>query len=203
MMFRPGPVRTPAVRTETPGSSIPYTEAKFKVNSTDPPHEAPLHRVQEAVRRIIDVEGPIHEEEIARRLASVWGLDRAGSRIQETARRALRALEHTGELRSDGAFWSSSQARMVQVRDRSRAQSTTLRKAEYLPPEEVSVAATEIVKENVRVSVDELVIEIARRLGFQRTGGDLHEVIRKVIDRELGRALKSQQDGSVMLTSQS
>jgi hypothetical protein len=190
-----------SVPPKTPRVSVPYTEANFKVNSPQAPHEAPIEKVQEAVRRIVDVEGPIHEDEIARRLATVWGLDRAGSRIQEVTRRALSALERARSLRCDGAFWNQSQARTVHVRDRSEAQSTTLRKAEYLPPAEVSVAAAEIVRESVRVSVDELVVEISRRLGFLRTGADLHEVIRKVIQSELGKALKRQEDDSIMLMS--
>jgi hypothetical protein len=76
-----------------------------------------------------------------------------------------------------------------------------LRKAEYLPPAEVSVAAAEILKNNVRVPVDDLVVEVARSLGFQRTGQDLQQVILKVIESHFGTVLESHEDGSVMLLS--
>src|SRR6185312_13587134 len=171
-----------------------------KVSSELPPHEAPV-KVQDAVRRIVDIEGPIHEEEVARRLATVWGLDRAGSRIQEAARRALRSLEREVQLQAAGEFWSSTQAQAVKPRDRSQAHSNTLRKAEYLPPAEVSVAATEVLKENVRVPVDELVVEVARRLGFLRTGPDLQQVIVQTIESQVGTVLETHEDGSVMLIS--
>ena len=174
-------------------------EAKFRVNSTQAPHEAPLHRVQEAVRRIVDLEGPIHGEEVARRLATVWGLDRAGSRIQEVAKRALGALRQKGEAEASGEFWCLPSTRELQVRDRSEAQSGTLRKADYLPPAEISLAATDIVKENIRVPLEELILEIARRLGFQRTGPDLRDAIHKIVHADFGTALLPQEDGSVML----
>lgn len=190
--------RSPA--SDPPRSTVPYKEATFKVSSEFAPHEAPA-KVQDAVRRIVDIEGPIHEEEVGRRLATVWGLDRAGSRIQDAARRALEALEREIAVRSEGAFWSSTRAEAVYARDRSDAQSGTLRKAEYLPPAEVSVAAKEVLRDNVRVPMNDLVVEIARRLGFQRTGQDLQEVILKVIKSQFGKALKSHEDGSVMLMS--
>jgi very-short-patch-repair endonuclease len=192
---RPAPIVEGAPRT------IPrYKEADFRVRCDDAPHEAPL-QVREAVRRIVDIEGPIHEEEVARRLATVWGLDRAGSRIQEAARQALKILERETHLHATGVFWMSTRAPAVQARDRSEAQSSTLRKAEYLPPAEVSVAAAEILKDNVRVPVDDLVVEVARRLGFQRTGPDLQQVILKVIESQFGTVLESHEDGSVMLLS--
>lgn len=193
-------IGSPPVRDNPPRVSMPYKEADFRVSSELAPHEAP-RKVQDAVRRIVDIEGPIHEEEVARRLATVWGLDRAGSRIQEAARRALKVLERETHLKAAGEFWMSAHATTVQARDRSEAQSSTLRKAEYLPPAEVSVAATEILKDNVRVPVDDLVIEVARRLGFQRTGQDLQQVILKVIESQFGTVLESHEDGSVMLLS--
>jgi very-short-patch-repair endonuclease len=192
--------RPPPMRDTAPRATVPYKEADFRVASELPPHEAP-RKVQEAIRRIVDIEGPIHEEEVARRLASVWGLDRAGARIQEAARRALKVLEREVHVHSAGAFWMSARDPSVQARDRSEAQSSTLRKAEYLPPAEVSVAATEILKDNVRVPVNDLVVEVARRLGFQRTGQDLQQVILKVIESQFGTVLESHEDGSVMLMS--
>jgi len=196
---RPDARPTPASEDQ-PRSSVPYKEADFKMSSELSPHEAP-RKVQDAVRRIVDIEGPIHAEEVARRLATVWGLDRAGSRIQDAARRALKVLERAAVVQSAGEFWSSPHSPAIQARDRSEAQSSTLRRAEYLPPAEVSVAATEVLKDNVRVPVNELVVEIARRLGFQRTGQDLQQVILKVIESQFGTVLESHEDGSVMLMS--
>ncbi len=190
-------VKPPSLAEAPTRTSTPYQEADFRVRSDALPHEVP-RKVEEAVRRIVDIEGPIHSEEVARRVATVWGLERAGSRIQEATRHALKALERQIQLKAAGEFWMSAKGRVL-PRDRSEAQSSTLRKAEYLPPVEVSATAREVLKENIRVPVNELVVEIARRLGFHRTGQDLHEVILKVIKSQLGTDLESYDDGSVML----
>ena len=193
-------VRPTPEREASPRITVPYKEADFRVRSDALPHEVP-RKVEEAVRRIVDIEGPIHTEEVARRVATVWGLERAGSRIQDATRRALKALERQVALKPAGDFWMSANGREVQPRDRSEAQSSTLKKAEYLPPAEVSATAKEVLKENVRVPVNELIVEIARRLGFHRTGQDLHEAILKVIESQFGTLLESREDGSVMLMS--
>ncbi|TMQ02933.1 MAG: DUF3320 domain-containing protein, partial [Deltaproteobacteria bacterium] len=147
---RPEPTRTPTVSVDPGRPTVPYEEADFRVRSDLAPHQEP-RKVQDAVRRIVDIEGPIHDEEVGRRLATVWGLERAGSRIQEVARGALKLLEREIAVRSEGAFWFSTRSLVVRARDRSEAQSVTLRKAEYLPPAEVSVAATDVLRDNVRV----------------------------------------------------
>jgi hypothetical protein len=59
----------------------------------------------------------------------------------------------------------------------------------------------EAVKENVRLPVDQLVVEVARRLGFQRTGADLQAVITQAINAELGKHFQALDDGSVMLVT--
>lgn len=186
---------------EKSSEGVMYVESSFTVRCDALPHEAP-NRVREAVRRIVDQEGPIHADEVGRRVATVWGLDRAGSRIQEAARRALGTLERSGVVRSEGAFWLGSETEVVVVRDRSRTESATLRKPEYLPPMEIAVAATQIVKENIRVGKQDLVVEIARRLGFYRTGQGLWEVIEGVLENETGGNLKAE-DGWVMLKANS
>jgi very-short-patch-repair endonuclease len=199
--FRRGSTPPVAKVLETPRMNIPYTEATFTVKLSVAPHEAPADKVHAAIRRIVEIEGPIHEEEAARRLATVWSFERAGARIQEAAKRALRALAHAGELTSSGPFWSLSGGGPICVRDRSETRSGALRKAEYLPPAELAVAAVEVVKDSVRVPMEELVVEVARRLGFQRTGADLQQVIQDVIEHELGRALTSEEDGWITLTT--
>jgi len=47
--------------------------------------------------------------------------------------------------------------------------------------------------------VNELEVEIAHRLGFQRTGRDLQEVTLTVVKRQVGKAMRPDEDGSVML----
>ena len=93
---------------EIPKLTCPsYQKADFLVQSSMEPHEVPLSKLMEIAQKIVDIEGPIHETEIARRLASVFGKEKAGKRIIEVTKRALIKAKRvtTGErLECDGSF---------------------------------------------------------------------------------------------------
>ncbi len=173
----------------------PYEEARFRVKSDQAPHEAPEAVVRDTVLRIVGIEEPVHEDEVCRRLATVWGLERAGSRIQEVGLRALASLKKAGTCDSSDKFWYSNPRKEIRVRDRSETPNVNLRKAEYLPPGEIQMAAADVVRESVRVHVDDLVAATARRFGFLRTGPDLMLAIRSAIVDAEGTLLDRDEAG--------
>jgi hypothetical protein len=147
------------------------------------PHEAPTARLAELVVRIVGIEGPIHIDEIARRVAAAYGLQRAGSRIQEATERGARSATKTGSLVREGAFlMTEAQRNSPPVRDRSREASPT-NKAEYLPPTEIRAAADMIERESGAVDHEEMATAVARLLGFSRTGQELRSVILKALSK--------------------
>lgn len=202
----PAPPPTPERPTQTlpeqgrlptpPKTGTPYAEADFRVKSDRAPHEAPVTEVADAMYRIIQIEGPIHEEEACRRLASVWGLDRAGNRIRDAGLRALASLAANSSCSSDHGFWTVQPPTQITVRDRSEAESSSLRRAEYLPPAEIRTAALQVLSENARVHRDALVVEIARRFGFQRTGEDLRSIIDTTLQALVGRGATCDEEGN-------
>lgn len=194
------PISPPVVseHTETPdppGASPPYIEASFRVKSSVPPHEAPVAEVANALLRIVEIEGPIHEEELARRLATVWGLDRAGSRIRAATRTGLSRLVSDAKVSCNGAFWVPEPPRPVVVRSRAETSSSTLRKAEYLPPAEIVAAGKDVLGACSRVHHEQLVVEVARRLGFQRTGQELQDAISAAMNEQIGNAFEADPEG--------
>lgn len=201
----PAPPPTPAPRVPPPEQPIteptpkkaasPYKEANFRVRSDKAPHEASVAEVADAMYRILQIEGPVHQEEACRRLASVWGLDRAGNRIRDAGLRALASLQSKCTCTVDEGFWTIQPSPQITVRDRSAAESSTLRRSEYLPPAEIRAAALEVLSENGRVHRDDLVVEIARRFGFQRTGDDLRAVIDAALQKVVGSGADCDEDG--------
>ncbi|MGH7030088.1 MAG: DUF3320 domain-containing protein, partial [Stellaceae bacterium] len=55
---------------------------------------------------VVCEEGPIHLEEVARRVRQAFGLDRTGRRILEAVGAALELAERQGSVTRDGLFWS-------------------------------------------------------------------------------------------------
>jgi very-short-patch-repair endonuclease len=162
--------------------SSPYRLADFSISRKTEPHESPINSMADIVGRIVEIEGPIHEEEVARRVASLWGKDRTGSRIAEATRAALQYRRRLfSAIHEHEDFWfTTGQRENCPIRDRSAA-IASLQRADMLPPLEISAAAIRVMKENGAISRHEIAVAITRLLGFQRTGPDLRVKIDEVI----------------------
>ncbi|MDH3224756.1 MAG: DUF3320 domain-containing protein, partial [Gemmatimonadota bacterium] len=161
----------------------PYLEANFRVGLDCPPDQAPGAELLSVVARIVDTEGPIHVDEVTRRLASVWGLGQIGSRTQEAARWAIQQAERDGEIQREGRFvWS---ARGVNFRPRSRREVTseTLRKANMIPPLEIRLGLGHIVEGHVGVRPLEASELLTKVLGFDRLGEELKDAFARQIQK--------------------
>jgi very-short-patch-repair endonuclease len=181
------PDPAPVVVAPLPATqSPPYRTADFPIRSSMEPHEVPVAQMAEIVRQIVEIEGPVHADEVGRRVATLFGKDRAGSRITASANQGLRHLRRAATVHEEEDFWFTTQQRdACEVRDRSLVIGS-LQRAELLPPLEIRAAAKQAVKENGGISRDEMVVAIARLLGFQRTGSDLRDRVENVLARMVG-----------------
>ena len=189
MRTEPARAPIPGVRREQPQrviepetSSEPYKQADFiPGNAGMAPHEVPLGSMAYTVERIIEIEGPIHEEEIVARVRDLWGLGRAGSRIQGAVQDALRHAARKGSLLvEDNCYLLDGVP--VRVRDRSNAESRTLKKPELLPPQEIREAVVKLARESHGVRRIEVATAVARMLGFLATSQQLRDRIEQGID---------------------
>lgn len=170
-------------RSSVPDPMLPYREAAFPVPSNIAIHELAQEKLVEIVSRIVRIEGPIHPDEVARRVTTLWGLARTGGRIGDAVRNALFLAERTGSVVRDGDFYLERGLRAVPVRDRSNVSSPSLRDPETLPPAEISAALAGVVRDYVGATRDEVLAEAARRLGFRALGSQLRERLAGDLDR--------------------
>jgi very-short-patch-repair endonuclease len=175
-----------ADQSQGPHRLDPYVKAEFRVSQgAAKPQDFGLTQVAAWMRRIVEQEQPIHSEEAGRRLAAICGLQRAGNVIQQTALRALRHCERSGELSSEGDFWSLPGATIF-GRDRGQlAAADTLRKPALIAPVEFEAVALHALQENLSMTEEELIIETARLLGFARTGSDVRSAIKGALAERL------------------
>ena len=173
---------TSEVLPSNSSSNPSYIEANFAVYYTAEPHELAPREMAEIVTKIIAIEGPVHEEEIARRVARLLGKDRTGTRIFDNVLRGLRAAMKTGDVSEDGCFWRHKSANQkIAVRSRSVA-SATLRKANMIPPAEINEAIVEAQLDNGELTPEEAIFTVTKALGFDRVGPDLRAVIAKQVE---------------------
>jgi hypothetical protein len=144
----------------------------------------------------VQKEGPVHTEEVARRIREAFGLHRTGNRILEHIRTGLKHLARDGHIDEDDEFWSPVGRELQAVRDR-RNSDLPLRRAAMISPAEYQLAITRIISDAVAISREDLIIETARVFGFDRTGPDLREAIERQSEAlvDLGRCYV---DGDVL-----
>lgn len=161
--------------------------------------ELPVAELSRLSLSVVEAEGPIHTEEIARRVREAFGLQKTGSRILGHVKDSLIYLKRTGLVARDGDFWIMTGGGSVVVRSRRNA-PLPLRRASMIAPSEYQLAITSVVDEAVSISAAELAVETARRFGFDRTGQDL----KQEIDRQVKALMKMGKivvDGAVIRTS--
>jgi very-short-patch-repair endonuclease len=189
-------VATEIERTETAPSThgqvdwvIPYHEAQLSVPCDTAIHETDVQILCEVISRVVELEGPIHTEEVARRLTSLWGLQRTGNRIVEATNRAIECLLRARKLQAESHFLDVPGRSPTRVRSRESVSSSSLRKPETIPPAELRQAIRYLVNAHVGISGEELATNVIRAFGFKATS----EKLRACVDETLNQLLTAKE----------
>jgi len=134
----------------------------------------------ELLKDLVDVEGPIHEEEAARALAEMYQA-RVSPRMREGFDLALEHAVDYGLVRKRGDFLWPGEEREVSVR--LRGEGCPVTKPELIAPEELDAAVVLALRQQYGLKSEAAVEATARVMGFARTGGKLKAAIEGAIRR--------------------
>lgn len=176
--------------------TIWYEEADFAVERKIEPHNVVPGRMTDIVTQIIQVEGPIHKEEIARRVAALWGLQRAGNRILAAVTESIRRSQKRDPkaVLVEGDFCRYVDVPII-VRNRSKVSSVNLKKPQMIAPVEIEQGVLDAITEYAGVSIDDAVLYISRKLGFQKASAQLRDRIIQAVDDLLAEQKIKNSDG--------
>jgi very-short-patch-repair endonuclease len=163
----------------TTSISVPYREASLPDSSITHRdiHALPVQTLSEVVERILRIESPIHEEEIITRIRQFWGLGRAGNRIRTAILAALNhCVRQSAKITRTQGFITQADCQLC-IRDRSRAESTTLRTAERLPPTEIAHTVKKLISHNVGLEVAEAPKAVSVAFGIKRCTNEMETII--------------------------
>jgi very-short-patch-repair endonuclease len=155
--------------------AIPYIEARFEVQRAIDIPVMSTRGLAEIVFKVVQIEGPIHEDELVTRTRELWGLQRAGGRIQQAVTKAIRMLLSTGRCQSEASCLCVPDLPIV-VRSRATVGSPGLRKPEMLPPQEIRTAILAIADATHGIRSDELHTAAARIFGFKATSDSMRGI---------------------------
>jgi very-short-patch-repair endonuclease len=142
-------------------------------------HELSPDKLANYIERVAEVEGPVHEEVLVQRITNGAGLSRAGSRIQQAIQKGIGYAKRQDLIDVRGKFiWHS--VNQVDIRDRSGLDAS-MRKFEYVAPEEIAAAINEVVKSAYSISLEEAISTAFGMLGFQRVTERAQKIGRKAL----------------------
>ena len=139
------------------------------------------------VRRVVEVEAPVHIDLLVERIRNRYGLRRAGNAIRDRIERGVKAAVQSGVVDRDGSF-----LRLPEKRDaapRCPTPGISARKIEHISDCELDAGILLTVRYLYGSERDDLIAATAQKFGFKRTGHAIKNRIDQSIERleERGR----------------
>ncbi len=150
----------------------------------------------DAVVQVVNVESPVHVDDIIRRVTQGAGLQRAGARIQNVINQAIELAVSRKLVRKKKLFLWRQGPHKPDVRDRSDLPAQD-KKLERVSPEEIAVSLLGVVRRNFSLSADDAISEAANDLGFQRVTATMHKQFERILNALITKELLLRDQGVV------
>jgi restriction endonuclease-like protein/uncharacterized protein DUF3320 len=177
---------TVAYRVASPAGPRPWVEMHL------PEAQYELRRM---IREVVEVEGPIEDELLLRRVREAWGVGHAGNRIRDAFKSALESLRGRGLVSRAERSYTYSHAGQLQVVRVPGGNDLAARSATQIPRSEAKLAVRHIIEDARRVSRDELTREVSRLFGWSRRGPDIAAALDGAVDALVRDGLIVESDG--------
>lgn len=178
----------------------PYEECgQLPIRTANDIPSTPRFELARAVAEVVRIEGPVHVDEVTRRIRTLWGLKRSGRRIQEAVARGIKYAESMEQvLRRESFLWPPEE-RPLPPRSRSARE---MLKIELISDEEIGVAIHRTLEIQYASPKDAIPTTVARLLGFQQTSEQIRKSILRVLRRMLNDgSLVEKEDGRIDVAS--
>jgi hypothetical protein len=145
-------------------------------------HQEKPERLVRMISTVVEVESPVHESDITRRLMEAFGVGRAGSRITTAVEEAIRVGCRQQQFRQRDGFVYSVNGQGVQIRNRAQLEASE-RKIELVAPEEMDLALLETVTLGFSMASEDAVSGALSLLGFGRATAKISGVLEARLDK--------------------
>jgi hypothetical protein len=154
--------------------------------------------MSEWVQEVVEVESPVHIDEVIRRIRDAAGLERAGEAIQHAIRQGVQHANKVGKILRDGDFLWFQRIHPVSVRNRANFPNP-YKKLDLVHSAEIKVAIIQLVRESFGITRQEIGASVLRDMGFERTTDLMRERVDDLINELLAEDALSEQNGKLRL----
>ena len=139
---------------------------------------------------VVEVEYPIHRDELYRRTLQFYGIAKLGSKLRKRLDTILEYAIKNNKVNLKEAFVYPYGKRKVTVRNRAGVDDV-IKKIEYVSLDEIGEAALIIVRHDFTTPMENLITNTAKLLGFDRTSADIRErVMQGIVELSDHKKLK-------------
>jgi hypothetical protein len=178
--------RSASADEEISDSAVYQKVVLEKWTSSEAIHDVNKAKLAELIRRVVDVEAPVHHADITRRVMDSFGVSRAGSRIVDAVRSALQYGNAIGAFKYEEGFAYSMTSAAVVVRNRADFENSE-KKIEHIAPVEIEIALIHCVMHAFTIDRAEANSNALSQLGFSRStaaiSGYMNAIVDSLIDR--------------------
>ncbi len=161
-------------------------------------------KIKNQINKVLEAEAPVSKNLVSKRVLNAWGISRNGARLSSYLESLfseikMRQVTHANNI----FFWREEQHPAAYSIYRSAKNDFEKREADDLPPEEVAIAVTRILKEQISLSKEDLIRETAKLFGFAKVGSNVDNAMRQGIRVAVENGFAREENGRVSLTSKS
>lgn len=144
------------------------------------------NKISQQIMQVLDVESPISQNLLCKRVLAAWGISRNGSRVNAQFEELFAELPiKRTQLGKSVILWKEEHIPESYASFRLSVQETQKREADDLPPEEVANGIKEVLMNQISLPKSELIREASRLFGYARLGANVEMAMTSGIDHAL------------------
>ncbi|MBQ7265228.1 MAG: DUF3320 domain-containing protein [Firmicutes bacterium] len=151
------------------------------------------HKIVSLLRNIIDVEAPISQKALYKKVLSAWDISRLGSRVEARLDKLMSQVQTRTTMDGAGKFyWRVDQIPEEYSIYRTDDNTNGKRSMDDISSYEIINAIKEVLKEQICLSKKDLVRETAKKFGYSRSGGIIDNTVTAAIETAKKRGILSE-----------
>ncbi|WP_088049434.1 DUF3320 domain-containing protein [Virgibacillus dakarensis] len=155
--------------------------------------------IQEQISQVIAQEAPVSFSSLTRSIINAWGFTRSGAKLEAVIQNVLNSLKIYETKEEKGQFlWKDKEQN--ETYRQFRVKGNYRRTLEDISKFELANGVQQIMRTALRLPKADLVREIAKQLGFNRTTRKTEKILQEAIDLQMERGVVAEDgEGNVVL----
>ena len=188
---------TPEPKTKSLTKKYKLAEMVISTNGRDL-HVVPPNTIVNWIQRVVEIESPVHLDEVAKRIGNAVQIKKIGKRIRGAIKTAAMQAARSKSIEIQGEFFYWPEQEHVPVRDRSELPNAS-RKLELIAPEEIQTAIKQLVSDAFGIEQDNLAREVCKLFGFKTVSANMRQQVNQIVNEMIEQEHLKEQGSSLLL----